>query len=590
MEGLKLASGSAGSIFVDLLLRDAQYKEGMKRNKAATSDFAKGVKELARDLAPLIGGAGFTALASKALSSADAISKAAKTAGLSAEEFQRFGAALKLGGVEQEAFTSAIIKLNNNLAEGNLPYKSTSEALLGIADRLKNAKDGIERARIASQAFGAKVGATLIPALQGGRAEILKLGQQAEELGLVFSDQLVADAEEFQDQIEILGDVVTKNFQAGLLAGFVSESQTIKDIYSDPSFIQGVKDIGAAFGELAGFVVTSVKAFQEAKTALAALGIEIAARANFIDRDIADEALLEASDRLNGIKAPLKGGISSATGSGDGGGFGPTPKELKERADALDNIFDSLNKQTVLLQIQNDSFGESKEAIDGMVRARELMFDLEEKGIVLSEKERANIQQKLTALQAEKELQADLKEADEARVEAQKQILDRQEEERKRIEDSIQDIKRDLASEITDAIKGAQSLGDAFKNVAAKIAEAVTQAQLLKLLSSAGLGGEGESGGGFFGSLFKGGGIFEGLLSSFDIGTPFVPRDQVAMVHKGEMIIPRVQADRMRNGGMGGMTINQYINTPDANSFQRSQNQILATTQQTMTRASRRNN
>jgi hypothetical protein len=51
-----------------------------------------------------------------------------------------------------------------------------------------------------------------------------------------------------------------------------------------------------------------------------------------------------------------------------------------------------------------------------------------------------------------------------------------------------------------------------------------------------------------------------------------------------------VQAERIRQGAGGGVTVNQYISTPDANSFQRSQQQILAQTQQMLSRATKRNN
>jgi hypothetical protein len=49
--------------------------------------------------------------------------------------------------------------------------------------------------------------------------------------------------------------------------------------------------------------------------------------------------------------------------------------------------------------------------------------------------------------------------------------------------------------------------------------------------------GGGSSGGSQLGALFSGIATFFGL-PSFDVGTPFVPRDMVAKVHKGEAIIP----------------------------------------------------
>lgn len=41
-------------------------------------------------------------------------------------------------------------------------------------------------------------------------------------------------------------------------------------------------------------------------------------------------------------------------------------------------------------------------------------------------------------------------------------------------------------------------------------------------------------------------------LVAFDVGTNYVPQDMPAMVHKGEMIIPAYDAERIRSGGGGG--------------------------------------
>ena len=60
-----------------------------------------------------------------------------------------------------------------------------------------------------------------------------------------------------------------------------------------------------------------------------------------------------------------------------------------------------------------------------------------------------------------------------------------------------------------------------------------------------------------------GGLIGEGLkflsaeLPSFAVGTPYVPRDMIAQIHRGERIVPAAQ-----NNGSGGHTVivNQYLN------------------------------
>jgi hypothetical protein len=602
-----LGSASAGSIFVDLLLRDAQYREGLKRSKDATSDFAKGVKDLAKELAPVLGVAGFAAIADKALTAADAIQKASQTVGLSVEGFQKFSYALKLGGIDQETFTTALIKLNNNIAAGTVPYASTQSALLGISDKLKGAKDSIEQTRIASEAFGAKLGARLIPALSQGSAGLIDLGREAQNLGLVFSSKLTKDAEAFKDQIEILGQVFTKNFQAGLLEGFVGDSKKIKDLYSDPKFLESVRALGDAFGAVAAAALQLAKV----PAYLRAIFIELPSaggrgignfintgsfkdpnpnvsttRPKTVDTVTHDSAAIDAALAQRGLQTNAELLERQKELQDD------INKAAAEHAKIVGDATKSISDQTELLAIENDHWGENKNAVEAIVGLRKIELDLAEKGVTLSETDKDNIKQKLDALATEKNLQQELKDADQNRADAQKALLDSQEEQRKHLEDSITRVKEDLASNITDVIKGAKSLGDAFKDVAEHIAEAVTQAQILKLLSSVGIGGSGSGGsgggGGFLSSIFGGDGPFGDLFSSFDVGTNFVPKDQLANIHQGEMIIPRVTADKIRANGVGtNVTMNVYAQ--DASSFARSQNQILQQTQMLLSKAQKRN-
>lgn len=589
---------AGGSIYIDLILRDASYIQGTKRAKGATSDFEAGIKSLARSMAPLLGGAGFLAIANSALNSADAIEKSAKALGLTAEQFQKFSYAAKLGGIDSEVFTNAIIKLNNQIAAGKLPYADTASAILGVSNQLKGAKDGIERARIASEAFGSKLGAKLIPALGGGADGLIKMGKEAEALGIVFDNKLTSQAENFKDQIEILGEVATKNFQGALLKQFVGDSKTIRDIYTDPNFIAGVRGLGEVFGAVAqamlaigqilGATVKQVRAFVDA---IVDLGHEVGSnpalrnffgvgpvqnpnvsftKPNSVTQVTHDPAAIDAALKAKGLP-----GIINEVNI-----------QLVETNKAVEGITDKLAGQTEILAIQNDHYGENKNAIDSIVQLKQIELDLAKEGITLSEKDKALIKEKLKALEIEKNLQDELQQAEKERLEAQKKIQEEQEKQQQLLAESIQNIKEDLADNFIDAIKGAKSLSQAFKDVAASIAEAVTKAQILKLLSG------GDSGGGdILGALFGGGGssFFDSIFPSYDVGTPFVPQDQMAQLHKGEMVIPKIQADAIRKG-QAGNNIVMNISTPDAGSFMRSQSQVLAQTQQMLARAQRRNN
>lgn len=80
----------------------------------------------------------------------------------------------------------------------------------------------------------------------------------------------------------------------------------------------------------------------------------------------------------------------------------------------------------------------------------------------------------------------------------------------------------------------------------------------------------GVGGGGILGTV---GGFLKGLIPGFAVGTPMVPRDMLAFVHKGERIVP---ANQNKPGAFGGMMVNMTINTPDAGSFRASRGQITA--------------
>lgn len=93
----------------------------------------------------------------------------------------------------------------------------------------------------------------------------------------------------------------------------------------------------------------------------------------------------------------------------------------------------------------------------------------------------------------------------------------------------------------------AKKFGDAIKRMIAEAASAEIMRRLFGDFGSK--GGGGNQIGGWIGSLL-------GSLPSFDVGTPYVPRDTLAVVHQGERIIPAAQ----NRAGAGGQSISVVIN------------------------------
>ena len=130
-----------------------------------------------------------------------------------------------------------------------------------------------------------------------------------------------------------------------------------------------------------------------------------------------------------------------------------------------------------------------------------------------------------------------------------------------------------FSSAAGDAIAHWQGVRAVLKGVLADLAQIVLKRTLTDPLGKA----VGDSLPKFdFGSLIA------NFVPKFASGTPYVPRDMLAVVHKGERITPAAQ----NRGGLGGATfVFNIAPGADADSFRRSQRQIEADMTRTMRRA-----
>jgi hypothetical protein len=145
--------------------------------------------------------------------------------------------------------------------------------------------------------------------------------------------------------------------------------------------------------------------------------------------------------------------------------------------------------------------------------------------------------------QTQEKTEADNKQAD---------ALDRA---RRESEAFTESLKNNLAQGLTQAAFTAGSAGNAFRNMALQIAQAIFERSVSQPLSNGIVNGID----GLLGGSGGIGGFFKDILPSFDVGSYNLPKDMIAQVHKGEMIIPAAQAQQIRSGGGmgGGVTVVQ---------------------------------
>lgn len=119
----------------------------------------------------------------------------------------------KATGTAAEAFNKLGISIRDQ--SGNL--KSNEQLLLEVASAFQKMPDGAQKSALAIALFG-KEGAKLIPLLNQGAAGIADLAKQADELGVVFSDQQIKQAADFNDALTNLGKAANAvRYQIGLV-------------------------------------------------------------------------------------------------------------------------------------------------------------------------------------------------------------------------------------------------------------------------------------------------------------------------------------------------------------------------------------
>ena len=182
---------------------------------------AAGAMGALRSVLPFIGAAAVIRFGKDTLDAADAMSKLSERTGVSAPRLDQFRKVAELSdtsiealgkgfsilsknandavtkgtGPAAEAFDQLGIKLTN--ADGSL--RAVDDVMLQVSDRFGQMEDGTQKAALASQIFGQRLGADLIPLLNQG-------GDAVRDMSTAMTQELADKAASINDRMETLGE------------------------------------------------------------------------------------------------------------------------------------------------------------------------------------------------------------------------------------------------------------------------------------------------------------------------------------------------------------------------------------------------
>lgn len=216
-----------------------KIKEGLKKAgevaggalKVGLDFTVQGMKAMATATTAVVGVLGKMAIS--AGQSADELNTLASKTGLSTKELQEFQCASELIDVSVETLSGALKKTTASMISAQSGTGKSAEAFKTLGVNIKNADGSLrdnnevfqeaikalgqvgnetERDALAMQIFG-KSATELNPLIEGGIDSLAKMSEQANELGLILSQEALDGANAFNDQIDILKANGKQTFQ-----------------------------------------------------------------------------------------------------------------------------------------------------------------------------------------------------------------------------------------------------------------------------------------------------------------------------------------------------------------------------------------
>ena len=241
-----------------MIIKELLARLGFEVDDKGLKEFNQVLGEVAKGMAAVVGAGVAVAgtLGAVAVATANAGDQAAKGAqrtGTTVEEYQRLSFAAEKAGVSQQQLEASLKLANTQMqkavangqdyiettngvhiaivnTDGSL--KTQTELMEETANAVQKATNAQDKLAIATSIYGQEVGARMVPLLDLGAEGMSRLGDEAEALGIVMSEESAKQAETFLDSLTDLKAIAIglRNILGEqLIPVFLDMAETVRD-------------------------------------------------------------------------------------------------------------------------------------------------------------------------------------------------------------------------------------------------------------------------------------------------------------------------------------------------------------------------
>jgi len=428
-----MASKSLGTLTIDLVAKVSGFVQGMDKAERSSAKWKREVQKNMDAAGKAVGAASAVAVGAMAvwikssINTAAEIQNLAKVANTSTTEFQKFAAGARTVGIENDKLADILKDVNDKVGDflvtggGELKefFESVAPKVGVTAEQFRNLSgpqalglyvDTLEKAGANQQEMTffleaiANDATLLAPLLRNGGKEMRGLADEAQNLGLILSEETIAGAKQFNDDLDLLGRVaggVGQQIAAELLPDLLNLTNELRKPETAKAAADMAKAVVGSFTTIIDGARNTVQFIQWAAESAAAFMNGIAAddlvrlndeierleqmkasgaldRLVFFGRDgmvsyYNDEELdAELAKLRAAAEAAMQGGkpialpvepkLTSGPSAG-GPGLNLGGGQSEEAAKAAEKAASAITKQVEALQKQADTLGMSAEAL-----------------------------------------------------------------------------------------------------------------------------------------------------------------------------------------------------------------------------------